>query len=108
MRSIVSGVVCCLLVSVFLIAAGCTSTGGPADDGAQDGVKFNGTVTYVDLEGGFWGITGDDGGHFYPTDLPEEYEVEGLHVRVTAVPAEEGMGIQMWGKRITITGITRL
>lgn len=104
MRSIVSGIVCSLLLSVILATAGCTGAEGPADDG----VTFNGAVTYVDLEGGFWGIAGDDGGHFFPTNLPEECKVEGLHVRVTAVPAEEGMGIQMWGKRITITGITRL
>ncbi|WP_342676866.1 hypothetical protein [Methanofollis sp. UBA420] len=108
MRSIVSSVVCSLLLSLFLVAAGCTGTEEPADDGAHDGVTFNGTVTYVDLEGGFWGITGDDGGHFFPTNLAEEYQVEGLHVRVTAVAAEEGMGIQMWGKRIAITGIARL
>ncbi|WP_298668697.1 hypothetical protein [uncultured Methanofollis sp.] len=108
MRPIVSGIVCSLLISLFLVTAGCTGTEGPVEDGAKDGVAFNGTVTYVDLEGGFWGINGDDGGHFYPTHLPEEYQVEGLHVRVTAVPAEEGISIQMWGKRITVTGITRL
>jgi hypothetical protein len=108
MRAIVSGAFCCLLVSVVLLAAGCTGAEEPEKDSVKEGVTFNGTVTYVDLEGGFWGITGEDGGRFYPTNLPGEYQVGGLHVRVTAVPAEEGVGIQMWGKRITITEIGRV
>ena len=44
-------------------------------------VEGNGTITYINLEGGFYGIVADDGEHYVPINLPSEFKVDGLRVR---------------------------
>jgi len=66
-----------------------------------------GTVTFVDLEGGFYGIHGDDGEDYYPVQLDEEYRVNGLRVSFEFEPAKEVVTIHMWGTPVTLTYIER-
>lgn len=91
------------LAAVALIAAACIAgcTGTP-DTGS---FTATGTVTYVDLEGGFYGIVTDDGTRYLPLDLPGEYRTDGMRVTVTAVPAKDTVTIQQWGTPIEITEI---
>jgi putative hemolysin len=71
-------------------------------------VAANGTITYVDLEGGFYGIVADDGMQYLPANLPEEYRTDGLRVAFSADPADDGAGIQMWGTPVEIRSIERI
>jgi heat shock protein HslJ len=64
-----------------------------------------GTVTYFDLEGGFYGIVGSDQTHYLPLNLPPEFEKDGIKVSFTAVKETEVMTIQMWGTPIRILSI---
>jgi heat shock protein HslJ len=68
---------------------------------------FRGTVRYVDIEGGFHGIVGNDGTQYQPVNLGSEWKKDGLQVSVTARPGEDGMSIYMWGQQIEIITIAR-
>ena len=67
-----------------------------------------GTVTRIDLEGGFYGIVGDDGKKYDPLDLDEKYRRDGLRV---AFEAEEATGMattHMWGTPVNLTFIEEI
>jgi len=68
-------------------------------------VKANGTVIYIELEGGFFGIIADDGSKYKPINLTESFQKDGLKVRFEGKLNTELMGIYMWGKLIEITKI---
>ncbi|MCM2465060.1 putative hemolysin [Methanoculleus oceani] len=70
-------------------------------------VAADGTVTYIDLEGGFYGIVTDDGRNYLPGNLPKEYRTDGLRVLFNADVKEDGAGIQMWGTPVEIRSIER-
>ena len=89
-----------------VVVCGCMAAGG--EDRPADRISGNGTITYVDLEGGFYGIVADDGTHYLPADLPEEYRTDGLRVAFSADPADDGVGTQMWGTPVEIRSIERI
>jgi inhibitor of cysteine peptidase len=64
-----------------------------------------GTVAFVDLEGGFYGIIGDDGPNYYPLQLDDQYKVDGLRVAFEYEPVKESVTIQMWGEPVNLTFI---
>ncbi|MEM7372150.1 MAG: hypothetical protein AAF587_26265 [Bacteroidota bacterium] len=71
-------------------------------------MKITGTITYVDLSGGFWGIEGDDGQKYTPNEhLPETFQQEGLKVKAEVTPAN-GFGIFMWGQQVNVIKIEQL
>jgi hypothetical protein len=70
-------------------------------------VAANATVTYVDLEGGFYGLVTDDGRRFLPQDLPAEYRTDGIRVSFSADVVDGGAGIQMWGTPVEVRSIER-
>ncbi len=84
----------------FLIAAGCVTEEPPA--GME--VSATGTIHYIDLEGGFYGIVTDGGEQYLPLNLAEELKVNGTEVTFTGV-TEDASTMQMWGTPIRITGI---
>ena len=68
----------------------------------------SGTVTYVDLEGGFYGILGDDGKKYDPLDLDPEFQEDGLRVAFHATEAQ-GMGsFHMWGTIVNLDFIEEI
>ena len=67
-----------------------------------------GTVTYLELEGGFYGIVGEDGNNYLPLNLEEEFKQDSLQVRFTYERREGVMTIAMWGQAVDITAIERV
>jgi len=65
----------------------------------------SGTVVFVPLEGGFFGISGDDGRNYLPLDLGQEFRVDGLRVAFEAEEAPDTATIQMWGTPVNVTFI---
>ena len=120
----------CLLFFAFVLA-GCQTTSDPGVDEEMvdqieevvDDVKEEmglneskkgmlaesllGTVTYLDLEGGFYGIVGEDGNKYLPLNLTEEFQQDSLQVRFTYQRREGVMTIAMWGQAVDITAIER-
>jgi len=71
-------------------------------------MQIIGTVTHVEIEGGFWGILGDDGVPYQLVDsLAESYQKEGLRVKATAKPSSK-MSVYMWGRMVEITSVELL
>ena len=67
-----------------------------------------GTITYIDLEGGFYGIAGDDGNEYLPLNLDQQYHIDGLRVAFEYEPVKDTMTIQMWGMPIQLTFIEKI
>lgn len=63
---------------------------------------ITGKVTYVNLSGGFWGIQGNDGQKYQPTNLPNHHKKEGKKVTLKVKEAENGFSIFMWGQMVEI------
>lgn len=93
-----------LLLALFLLFAlpGCRS-----ECPLCGKVRVTGTVVYVPLEGGFFGILGDNGVQYEPVNLPEEFRVDGLRV-VFVAEHVEGASIFMWGELIRLIEIEAL
>ncbi|MFV0597034.1 hypothetical protein [Shewanella sp.] len=85
----------------------------PADKGFMkpsisqqgEGVMLQGTVRYMNLEGGFWGIIADNGQNILPKNLPQEYRKDGLRLSFTAQEITGMMTIQQWGTLSSLTEI---
>ena len=71
----------------------------------QAGIRATGTVRYQDLEGGFWGIVGDDGTRYDPMQLNPAFRKDGLRVRFEATADSDRMSTHMWGVMVTLTKI---
>jgi inhibitor of cysteine peptidase len=67
-----------------------------------------GTVTYMDLEGGFYGILGDDGKKYDPLNLDVGYQEDGLRVAFEATEVQGVAGIHMWGTPVNLTFIDEI
>lgn len=99
------------VVAVALLA-GC----GPRDDqrpslpGAAPAeiVQATGTIRFVPLEGGFYGIIADDGTRYDPIHLPEALKKDGQRVRFEGKVRHDLASIHMWGILIEITRISAL
>ena len=43
-------------------------------------MEGTGRIQYNDFEGGFYGIVSDDGEHYDPKNLPDDFKEDGLRV----------------------------
>jgi len=68
---------------------------------------FTGTVEYIDLEGGFYGIVTHDT-NYDPLNLPVDFQVEGLRVFVLAKITEDQVSFHMWGTLIEVLYILKI
>ncbi|MCK9307604.1 MAG: DUF333 domain-containing protein [Methanoculleus sp.] len=94
-----------LVLFVAIVACGCMAFG--EEDTQADHISGNGTVTYVDLEGGFYGIIADDGERYLPADLPAEFQEDGLRVTFVVDIASETATIQQWGTPVDIVSMEK-
>ncbi|NMD53410.1 hypothetical protein HG547_17555 [Shewanella sp. DNRA4] len=71
-----------------------------------EGMMLQGTVRYLNLEGGFWGIIADTGQKILPKNLPQEYRKDGIRLSFSAQEITGMMTIQQWGKLSNLSDIT--
>lgn len=71
-----------------------------------EAVMLQGTVRYLHMEGGFWGIVADNGQHILPKNLPQEYRKDGIRLSFSAQEITGMMTIQQWGKLSNLSDIT--
>ncbi|PIW70075.1 MAG: hypothetical protein COW08_03730 [Ignavibacteriales bacterium CG12_big_fil_rev_8_21_14_0_65_30_8] len=67
-----------------------------------------GTVIYLNLEGGFYGIIGDNGKHYDPQNLPDNFKRDSLRVSFEYKVSENQVSVHMWGELIEIVKIVEL
>lgn len=72
---------------------------------SEQPISANGTIHFQEMEGGFWGIIGDDGVKYDPMQLSPAFQKEGLRVRFTASPETDMMSTHMWGMIIKLSHI---
>ncbi|MFX0024554.1 MAG: hypothetical protein ACFE9S_19725 [Candidatus Hermodarchaeota archaeon] len=76
----------------------------PSENINQDIVQGTGTIIYLSFEGGFYGISSDDGKGYDPINLPTEYEIDGLRVKFVGEILDL-VSFHMWGQIIKILSI---
>jgi hypothetical protein len=75
-------------------------TEGPAP---EDLVSGTGTVVYVEMEGGFWGIVTSDSTRYEPgSSLPDSLRTDGLDIRFRGKENPGRPSIRMWGTSIDL------
>lgn len=67
-----------------------------------------GTVSFIELEGGFYGIMGDNQKNYDPTNLPSEFRVDGLKVSFKFKFSGEQTSFHMWGSIIDLVSISKI
>jgi inhibitor of cysteine peptidase len=76
--------------------------------GREEAISGTGTVKFVELEGGFYGIVGDDNKQYDPINLDKTYQEDGLRVRFQAKIRQDISSIHMWGTIVELTKIETL
>jgi hypothetical protein len=98
------------LISTFLIlplALACSQIRNN-EKSKGDIISQTGTIKFIDLEGGFFGIIGDDGKNYDPLSLGPKFRVDGMRVRFRAKIQEGVVSIRMWGTPVEILEIEKL
>jgi len=93
------------LVSVIFIVGEIKKTERENSGGIVTGM---GTVIYMSMEGGFYGILSDDGECYDPVGLAQEFKVDGLRVSFEARILRNYLSIHMWGQLVSILKIQKL
>ncbi len=71
-------------------------------------MQIIGTTTFVEVEGGFWGILGDDGVPYYPVNgLPKAFQAESLRIKASVKPSN-AVSVFMWGRLVEVEKIELL
>lgn len=94
-----------LSLAAFLFAAACTPTSNTTDSNV---IEATGTVQYIEVEGGFYGLVADDGTKYDPSGLPDGFQEDGLRVAFSAEPRENVLTSRMWGQVVRLIEIERL
>jgi len=90
---------------VTLAGAGGCHEKQPTD---PDVIQGTGTVTYVDLEGGFYGIVADDGKRYDPLNLEPGHRVNGKRVRFEGRLQRDRMTTRQWGQVLELSRVESL
>ena len=78
------------------------------EEDAPDAVSGVGTIVYVDLEGGFYGLVDEDGTKYNPLNLDDAFKEDSLSVRFRGTIRRDVMTTRMWGKNLHILNMVRL
>lgn len=65
-------------------------------------ITTQGTVEYIPLSGGFYGIVTDAGEQYLPLNLGAEFQISGLRVSFSARREPDAMTVFMWGTTVWI------
>jgi inhibitor of cysteine peptidase len=99
-----------MLLALCVTLVGCSHgfTDLTPDPGGVSMIATTGTVRHQDIEGGFFGIIADDSTRYDPVELAPALQKDGLRVKFSARPANNGLSTHMWGRRVELTSIEPL
>jgi inhibitor of cysteine peptidase len=98
MKNIIKNIIIAILT---IVAISCSSL--------ESDAKFAiGTVKYISLEGGFYGITTDDNKNLDPLNLSKEFQVDGKRISFKYVEKKDMASFHMWGTIVEIIEIKEL
>jgi|SRR5215831_4358669 len=93
-----------LVLFIGVALSGCSNPSQLNVDGPQV-ARGTGTVRQVGLEGGFFGIVGDDGQRLDPRNLPAKFQSDGLRVVYDARIDTQAASGHMWGEVVDLVSI---
>jgi hypothetical protein len=104
-----------LITLLLVLCIGCKTTSeAPGDETTTEDMAasqivdgIEGTVVFMDLEGGFFGIQADSGENYFPINLADEFRENGLPVVFAMKARPDVMTPNMWGETIEIIQIAR-
>jgi hypothetical protein len=93
--------------ALVLLLLGLPACASPTTPTVPDGaIRVNGTVQYLNLEGGFWAIRGDDGITYDPlNELSAPFRRQNLRVTMVARPRTDLGGTHMVGPIVGVLSI---
>ena len=100
-------VFCYMAFAIFVCYSGCSQK-SQIQEQSWEGTIITGSIVYMDLEGGFYGIKGDDGNNYDPLNLSSEYQKHGIRIKASISFEKNVSSIRMWGKIIRINRIMLL
>jgi len=74
----------------------------------EDIVTGNGTITYVNLEGGFYGIIADGGIQYDPANLDVSFAQDSLRVSFAGKIRTDIANTHQWGTVLELTKLEKL
>jgi len=92
-------------VSLIALLAVALILGGCGRDGRENEVATKGMIKYIDLEGGFFGLIGDDGQGYDPINLPDKYRLANRRVHFKGIIRHDMVSVNMWGVILELTEI---
>ena len=107
MKATLFGLLAILLTAALSSCGGSTTPISPTDTVVVSGdvVRGTGSVRFLNLEGGFFAIRGDDDVTYDPTNLPSGFQRDNLRVRFEARIRRDSMGIHQVGPIVDVTSI---
>ncbi len=97
------------LAAVLLFAASASLASACGREGPTDVfglIIADGTVRFVNLEGGFYSLETPDGRKFDPINLPPAYQHDGLSVHFTGKVRHDMVSIHMYGEIFEVIGVS--
>lgn len=92
-----------LLAVAFLALAACSTATSP-----NSTRNVNATVRYLNLEGGFYALVGDDSVTYEPRNLAREFQRDGLRVSVRLEIQRDMVSFRQVGPIVDIVAISPL
>lgn len=71
-------------------------------------IHLTGHVEYLNIQGGFFGIIGDDGQKYQPTNLPPKVRTNGLPIKFNATINDNIVSSFMWGTIVDVSDVAPL
>ncbi len=68
-------------------------------------LHLTGHVYYANIEGGFYGILGDDGIKYQPVNLPRKFKKEGLSLTFDAANKNNTISTFQWGTIVELSNV---
>jgi hypothetical protein len=97
-----------LIILIVLVLATLIAVCSDNHNESDSIITGSGTIRFINLEDGFFGIVGDDGNRYDPINLEEEFRVDGLRVEFKLKKRPEGVSIHMWGIPVEVLEIKKI
>ena len=97
-----------ILFYLFLFMSFCHTASAAQPIVASNTSHLTGQVYYANIEGGFYGIVGDDGLKYQPTNLPRKFKKEGLNLEFNARTKSGMMSAFQWGTIVELSSVSEI
>jgi hypothetical protein len=95
------------MLLIFGIFIGCSNNSDSNEITTNPEISFNGSIRYVEIEGGFYVIDDESGEVYDPINLSEELQDDGIQVYGSALIRNDVASSHMYGQIVEILEINQ-